>query len=271
MESKGLFELWKKWNSAPYALPMTQEVWEQSMYEDADSDGRTLFDELITDSCEDGIIQYGRTAFGFDGSGEISDTVHYNVIRQLFFVSEASGKKLLDTALAYFPKNEKVYAFFHYFGMSACGRHGKLHESAAHIEKLLLTNGFTVEHENLYYSRALTEQDTPSSKVTLHWKKLSPGGCREFAAVSGGGEVGWGQVHFLPQGDTAYLRWIYIDQSRQHQGFGTAVMRNLFAALYQQGIRRFDTDTALDNKHAQAYYEKTGFTNRGITRSYYTA
>ena len=47
-------------------------------------------------------------------------------------------------------------------------------------------------------------------------------------------------------------------------------MKQLFAELYQMGIRRFDTDTALSNTAAQGYYEKTGFTNAGITRSYYT-
>lgn len=78
-------------------------------------------------------------------------------------------------------------------------------------------------------------------------------------------------MHFLPQGDIAYLRWIYIDEKKQHQGFGTAVMQSMFSDLFQMGIRRFDTDTALSNRIAQQYYEKNGFTNDGITRSYYTS
>jgi ribosomal protein S18 acetylase RimI-like enzyme len=47
-------------------------------------------------------------------------------------------------------------------------------------------------------------------------------------------------------------------------------MKQLFKQLYDMGIRQFDTDTALSNTAAQGYYEKTGFTNAGITRSYYT-
>ena len=53
-------------------------------------------------------------------------------------------------------------------------------------------------------------------------------------------------------------------------GIGTKVMYALFQTLYDMGIRRFDTDTALDNIAAQKYYEKCGFRNEGITRSYYT-
>jgi ribosomal protein S18 acetylase RimI-like enzyme len=48
-------------------------------------------------------------------------------------------------------------------------------------------------------------------------------------------------------------------------------MRSLFAQLYNMGIRRFDTDTARNNTIAQSYYEKNGFINEGITRSYYRA
>ena len=217
------------------------------------------------------LIEYGKTAFGFDASGEISSQVHYPVIRTLCFdeTHTEDGRKLLQSALNAFCEEARVYAFFHYFGMSACARHGKLHESSPHVEKLLLDNSFLVEHENVYYARTLTEQDAAPNRVSLNWKALSEGNCREFAASQNGTEVGWGQVHFLPQKDIAYLRWIYVDEKHQHQGLGTAIMGQLFAELYQMGIRRFDTDTALSNTVAQQYYEKTGFTNEGITRSYY--
>ena len=157
---------------------------------------------------------------------------------------------------------ERVYAFCHYFGMSACGRHGKLHEKDSHTEALLMKNGFVVEHENVYYSQVLTQRDNISGQVSISW--------REFAASNNGQEFCWGKVHFLPQGDIAYLRWIYVDEARQHQGLGTGAMHALFRELYNMGIRQFDTDTARNNVIAQRYYEKTGFVNKGITRSYYT-
>jgi len=39
--------------------------------------------------------------------------------------------------------------------------------------------------------------------------------------------------------------------------------------LYEKGITRFDTDTAINNTVAQHYYEKNGFTREGVSRNYY--
>lgn len=266
------FDFWKATHNAPFHFPMEAQVWDSSMYEDVDSDGRILFDEIHARRSAHGMIQYGITAFGFDAGGNISDQIHYGVIRDLWFdpAYPDEGQTLLKNAMRFFRKQSRVYAFFHYFGMSACGRHGKLHEKSSHIHDLLVQNGFVVEHENVYYARQLTDADQPNGQVNLLWTERNAGSCSQFAAVADGTEVGWGQVHFLPQGNIAYLRWIYIDEKRQHQGFGTAIMKNLFVQLRQMGICRFDTDTALDNLAAQGYYEKTGFHNAGITRSYYT-
>lgn len=266
------FDLWRAFAKAPYHFCVEEADWNSSMYHDVDSDGRILFSQLFTETAPHGLIQYGRTAFGFDAQGDISDTVQHNVIRLLSFdpAHPKEGEALLQKALDYFGGEARIHAFFHYFGMSVCARHGKLHQLDAHVEKLLLDNSFLVEHENVYYARTLTGSECCKKPVTLLWKERSAGDCREFAAIFEDREIGWGQVHFLPQGDIAYLRWIYIDRQRQHQGFGTAIMHALFHELYEMGIRRFDTDTALSNTAAQGYYEKTGFANCGITRSYYT-
>lgn len=273
------FAYWRQQHTAPFHFPMDTDTWLRSMTEDVDSDGRNLFRDLTIrcsrtapdkDGSINGMVQYGHTAFGFSESGNISGDVHYPVIRDLCFDDPAVGKQLLDAAVAALGSGKRIYAYFHYFGMSACGRHGKLHEKDDHIEKLLLENGFVVEHENVYYARWLTEADIGKKEVTIQWKELSAGGCREFAAVRDGREFCWGQVHFLPQQDIAYLRWIFVDGCCQHQGLGTAAMKALFSQLYSMGIRRFDTDTALNNTSAQGYYEKTGFRREGITRSYYT-
>ena len=46
--------------------------------------------------------------------------------------------------------------------------------------------------------------------------------------------------------------------------------RPLFSSLKSEVTRdRSGNITALSNTFAQKYYEKTGFTNEGITRSYY--
>lgn len=270
------FAYWLDSHKGPYHFPMREDQWQASMFDDVDSDGRKLFRKLETrcsmeQGAINGMIVYGTTAFGFNDSGEISDDVHYKVIRDLSFDKACPdvGQALLDGALEDFGETDCVYAFFHYFGMSACARHGKLHEKQGHIHDLLLRNGFAVEHENVYYARQLSGLDAEDERIAINWKELNAGNCREFAAGIDGQEFGWGQVHFLPQGDIAYLRWIYIDEKRQHQGLGTAAMATLCAQLHKMGITGFDTDTALQNTAAQGYYEKTGFANRGITRSYY--
>ena len=264
------FEYWKSTHTAPYHFPAAEALWQQSIEDDTDGDGRKLFESLSLSMIPSGMIQYGKTAFGFDECGEISDNVHYPVIRDFVFDTHEAGQKLLGEAMEYLGTDERIYAFFHYFGMSCCGRHGKLHESQKHIHDLLLQNGFVVEHENVYYSKVLGSDAASSSSISIVWRDETAGSCREFAASLDGQEVCWGQVHFLPQGDIAYLRWIFTDGARQHQGIGTKVMHRLFYNLYQKGIRRFDTDTAKDNLPARKYYEKCGFTNEGITRSYYT-
>ena len=146
------YELWKKTHTSPFHFPVTEAIWMQSVYEDIDSDGRKLFDSIAlqlspaSESC-DAMIVYGSTAFGFDEQGEISENVHYHVIRDLAFPADSMdiGQSLLDHALKDFDSDSTVYAFFHYFGMSCCGRHGKLHESQSHIHDLLLKNGFVVD------------------------------------------------------------------------------------------------------------------------------
>lgn len=274
------FTYWQNTHNAPCHFPVSEDQWYTSVHDDVDSNGKKLFDKLVVRYSRpqggplgvfNGMIAYGTTAFGFNEKGELCDDVHHKVIRDLCFdaTTPKIGQDLLDAAMADLGQSECIYAFFHYFGMSACARHGKLHESQRHIHDLLLRNGFCVEHENVYYARELTDLDVADKGPGIAWRDLNAGGCREFAAIADGDEIGWGQVHFLPQGHIAYLRWIYIDEKRQHQGLGTATMRTLCAQLYQMGITRFDTDTALQNTAAQGYYEKTGFANKGITRSYY--
>lgn len=235
---------------------MEEGIWQKSMNDDVDSDGRPLFTEIKTE------------ATGHAEDGNVSNHIRYPVIRDLSFTPEYmdEGESLLKKVLHYFKGEPRIYAFFHYFGMSASTRHGKLHEKERHVAQLLKNHGFVAEHENVYYSRQLTASDTADGQIRLDWKDRSAGNCREFAASMAGQEIGWGQVHFLPQGDIAYLRWIYMDEKRQHTGLGTAVMKQLFRELYRMGIRRFDTDTAQSNSAAQGYYEKNGFTNCGITK-----
>lgn len=239
--------------------------------EDVDGEGRRLFKELgVKAAWEDGrlmgFVQYGKTAFGFAENGEISSDISYCVIRNLCFDREEAGQLLLREALDAFSPQEKVYAFFHYFGMSCFARHGKLFERHAQVENLLKQNGFEIEHENVYYSSVL--QDTEVSEVEIRPQAMTQGNQQYMDFHLAGGQVGGCEVHFVDS-KTAYLRWIYVNDGQTGQGVGTKCMAALKHWLFGKGIRRLDTDTALNNTVAQHFYEKTDFSREGITRSFY--
>lgn len=259
---------------APYFFPVDYESWEQSFLRDIDGEGRPLFSRLWGKAAYEGdslvgFIQYGCTAFGFDSRGEISAAVSYPVIRSLYFDEgrEDAGRQLLQAALQEFADQETVYAFFHYFGMSCFARHGKLFEQFGWIKELLEASGFTIEHENVYYSSAL--QGPAASDVEIRSGSMTGGNQQSLDFLLSQTPVGGCEVHFLDSKGIAYLRWIYIGENLQNQGVGSACMQALKKWLYDRGYTRLDTDTALNNLRAQRYYEKNGFTREGITRSYY--
>lgn len=258
---------------APYFFPQNFTTWEKSFAGDTDGDGRTLFKELFVKAAyEDekllGFIQYGESAFGFDEQGNISSEVSYQIIRNLYFDPDRAdaGTQLLKEALDQFDRRKKVYAFFHYFGMSCYARHGKLFEGQVHVEALLKRNGFETEHENVYYSSVLDGKDDSEAQVFPH--EMTKGNQQYLDFLLSGDPVGGCEVHFVDD-KIAYLRWIYVNENIAGKGIGSKCMRALKHWLYQKGITKFDTDTAISNHTAQHFYEKNGFTREGITRSFY--
>ena len=257
--------------STPCFFPTDYQVWENSFLKDVDGEGRTLFKELsVKGAYEDnrliGFVQYGKTAFGFAENGEVSTDVSCCIIRNLYFCREDAGQLLLNAALDAFPSSEKVYAFFHYFGMSCFARHGKLFERHAQIEDLLKRNGFEIEHENVYYSSVLGGND--SSEAEILPQPMTKGNQQYMDFLLDGSQVGGCEVHFVDS-KTAYLRWVYVNDGSTGKGIGTKCTAALKHWLYEKGIRRFDTDTALSNTVAQHFYEKTDFSREGLTRSFY--
>ncbi len=258
----------------PYFFEVDFESWIKSFTDDMDGEGRELFKELFVKAVYDedvllGFVQYGKTAFGFDESGEISSDVSYPVIRNLYFVKDRAdaGELLLSEAMKNLGTDERVYAFFHYFGMTCFARHGKLFESYAHIDSLLKEQGFEVEHENVYYSSAINKSE--NSDVVIKANDLTKGNQQYIDFTIDGNPVGGCEVHYLSD-TTAYLRWIYVNGDIVGKGIGTKCMTALKSYLFEKGITRFDTDTAINNTVAQHYYEKNAFTYEGITRSYHT-
>lgn len=71
---------------------------------------------------------------------------------------------LLNEALkAISDTSERIYAFFHYFGMSCYARHGKLFEGFGHIHDLMRQNVFSIEHENVFYASFLNDKKVQKS------------------------------------------------------------------------------------------------------------
>ena len=257
----------------PYFFSVSFEEWKKSFERDIDGEGRELFNELFVKAVYDndklvGFIQYGKTAFGFDESGEISGDVSYPVIRNLYFKEDRAdaGELLLNDAMKNLGTDEREYAFFHYFGMTCFARHGKLFENHAHIDSLLKDKGFEVEHENVYYSSVLVESE--NSDVVIKANDLTKGNQQYIDFKIDDNQVGGCEVHYLSD-TTAYLRWIYVNGDIVGKGIGTKCMTALKSFLFEKGIRRFDTDTAINNTVAQHYYEKNGFVREGVTRSYF--
>jgi len=257
----------------PVFFDVDFEVWKKSFEDDTDGEGRTLFKELYVKTVFDGdeflgFIQYGKSAFGFDEDGEISSKVSYLVIRHFFFKEgrDDAGKLLLNDAIQYLGTNERIYAFFHYFGMTCFARHGKLFERFTHIEALLKEYGFEIEHDNVYYSSIL--EGSNNSDAAIIPCDITKGNHQYLDFRIDANQVGGCEVHYLDD-TTAYLRWIYINNDIVGKGIGTKCMQALMHFLFDKGIRRFDTDTALNNTVAQHYYEKNDFIRKGITRSYY--
>lgn len=257
----------------PYFFNVSFEEWKTSFEDDIDGEGRGLFKELNLKAAYDedrlmGFIQYGNTAFGFDDKGGVSEEVSYPIIRNFYFAKDREdvGLLLLNEAMESFEKENRVYAFFHYFGMSCFARHGKLFENHTHIDQLLRSNGFDVEHENVYYSFAI--EACEDSDVVLIPNNLTIGGQQSISFIVDNMQVGGCEVHYL-NNYTAYLRWIYVNSGIAGKGVGTRCMKALKHFLFRKGIYALDTDTAINNLVAQHYYEKNEFVREGITRSYY--
>jgi len=257
---------------APFFFPTDFDSWKRSFLQDTDGEGRLLFRDLAVKGAFNGdtlvgFVQYGHTAFGFDDHGEISSEVSYPVIRALCFDEgrEAAGQQLLQTAMDAFAARDRVYAFFHYFGMSCFARHGKLFARHGHIEKLLQQHRFEIEHENVYYSSPVAVGD--AAAVTVIPQEMTKGNQQYMDFSMSGQPVGGCEIHYTGE-KTAYLRWIYVHGDLTGRGIGTKCMGALKQWLLEKGVRRLDTDTALSNTAAQHFYEKNGFTREGISRSY---
>ena len=253
---------------APYINEIEYGDYLKSLFYDTDSYGNKLFKEIYligAYSNEElvGFIQFGITNFGFDDNGEISEKINYSVIRNLYFEDDDVGEELLKRALILLKK--EIYAFFHYFGMSCFSRHGKLYEKHKNVEDLLIKNKFSPNEINVYYSITLERKN--EKEINIATKEINEWNTQNVVFKINNEFVGEAEIHFVNK-EKVYLRWIYVIDEKKHLGYGTRCMNKLNDYLFDLGVVKLDTDTALDNLIAQRYYERNNFINLGKTKSY---
>lgn len=260
----------------PYFFETDYELWEESFIGDTDSDGEEMFAELVvyaaySDETLVGFIQFGIPCYIYGENGK-DYSGSCGVIRSLYFDEESGcGDELISIAEEYFCEKNvtREFAFYHALGMTCYAWHGKLLGDFGHVQAALLRCGYAIEHENVYFSRLLTENDADySGTATIGFGKTNPKGVCEFSIEACSEKIGAGELVYLPQGGICYLKWVFVFEQFKRKGYAASALRELFKKLYEKGIRRIDTDTADNNEAARGLYNKLGFTDMGRTRSY---
>lgn len=264
-------------DTVPYWFDTEYELWEKCFNTDTDYDGEEMFEDTkVYAACSGtriaGFVQCGISRYIYNENGEKDYNIKCGVIRNLLFERVWDcGDGLIEAAEKYFDENgvNRRSAFFHAFGMSCYAGHGKLYCGLPWIETVLVKNGYVREHENVYYKKILKAELLKSDRtVSVKYGETTAKGLCEFGVFDGEKNVGAGALVYLPQGKICYLKWIYIYDSEQGKGYGSAALERIFCDLYAQGIERFDTDTADSNVIAQRLYNKVGFKDMGRTRSF---
>ncbi len=286
-EKHNLDKLFSYWNrlgemGAPHFLKVTQKRWEKALFHDTYR-GRSIFSEceiyyVMIQNQVEGFIQHGMPTFHYEADGIIDDP-QIGVIRNLYFnkSNPQVGSKLLSLAEDYFTSKglKEIYGFYHSMGMCCNAKHGKLHQGFKHVEDLLLENKFNIEHENIYYLAHLDKvQRNGFNNVQLEIGEKNQFHMQSITAFYNETQVGGAEVAYLeePTGeatlDVIYLRWLWVKEEYRGQGIGNYFLEKIQNHFRSQGYKWMHLDTAITNIGAQRLYEKNGFINAGVTRSY---
>ncbi len=264
----------KNRKGVPYYYPETSiDSWRDSFFHDKDFDGKPLFKELetyllIIDNLVEGWIQFGLSSFVFAGNQK-DYSKSYGIIRDLYFNNHISQNHILDLLKMsenYFAKYElkTIYAYFHYFGMSCYSRQGKLHESEFYIEDILVKNKYVIEHENIYYAKLIEKEQSKDQDLKLTFSKDNT----NIDFVLNEEVIGQCIINYIKTSQRAFMRWIGIKKEYRERGYGSRYLNCLLHYLSKEGYRYLETDTASNNIVAQNFYNRNGFVNKGIMRSY---
>lgn len=274
----GLFNYWNKISKEiPYFFNVDFNQWVQCLFED-EIEGEKIFKYLDGYFYEEnneviGCIQFGQLNYYYN-AGIKTYVDNIGAIRNIFYCKDRIdvGNILIEKAEEYFKNNhfKTCFAFNHVIGMSCNVYHGKLHNSMIHVEKLLLYHGYSIEHENIYYSIDLPQlvSDDIDTDIYVKPEEVNEHNDQYVKVFFKDVEIGGYKILYFQDLKLAYLKTIWIINNYAGQGIGTTVMKIILNNLYEQGYLRLDLDTASNNIIAQKYYDKNGFTNKGFTRSY---
>jgi GNAT superfamily N-acetyltransferase len=269
-----LFDYWNRiGQDIPYFFYTDKEKWLRSLLDDK-LENEKKFKHLETyiaveDDKVVGFIQFGQPNFHFDSEGKKYYNPDIGVIRHLYYDEDKPevGRELINKAEKYLKGFKDTYVFYHILGMSCNAHHGKLYNKMFYIEKLLNDHGFSIEHENIYYVLDIERVNVAKDNSSV---SIETDDGNNFRAILNNETVGYAEVRHLKDlasvDDTAYLVWIVVN--KRHCGIGSSFMNRLVEYLADKGYRYLHTDTAKSNIIAQKYYERKGFINMGLTRSY---
>lgn len=227
----------KKRSSAPFYYSRTPfDIWRNSFFTDIDFDGQRTFIDLktyvllIDGKCK-GFIQFGMSSFVFGEKGK-DYTQSYGVVRNFYFDGGTPRKhvsELLKISDDYFEDHnlKTTYAYFHYFGMSCYVRQGKLHESEFYIQDELIENNYSIEHENVYYTKEVVKGVSKDLDLELLFRENNT--IIDF--VLDDGVVGQCELDYIKTHQTTFMRWIGIKKEFRGQGYGSKCLKQLLHYL----------------------------------------
>lgn len=275
-----LFSYWGKTGAEiPYFFPVSISKWQACLLED-ELDGEEIFKNLETHfvTVEDqiiGFVQYGQPNFAWKENGGKYHNPDIGVIRHLYYDQDQpnAGEILIQKAKDYLERFSHQYAFYHILGMSCNAHHGKLHQSLSHVEQLLFSHGFSIEHENYYY---VLDMQTIEPQISREFHLVSTYNKNEisFEVQQNEHSIGTAKVFLMDKltdgyaRDAVYLRWISMKKQHQDKGIGKEFLHLLISYLQNKGYRYLHTDTANTNTRAQRFYLRENFQSKGLTRNY---
>lgn len=105
------------------------------------------------------------------------------------------------------------------------------------------------------------------SRFVLHAFLAEPG-AQGFVAEEEGAIIGFVLVRRV-SAEQGHVITLDVHADYRRRGLGTALLAQAEQWLRQQGVTRVHLETSVDSEAAVAFWQKTGYRQRGLLRGYY--